>query len=104
MYTGPPELTVTTAVTSWTLDLPVLLVVLAAAGLYLAGVRQVRRAGQAWPVPRTVAVLAPRGAERPAAACRPAVPGARAAAVAADSRRAQARVLGAGGGAQPGRP
>jgi cytochrome c oxidase assembly factor CtaG len=58
MYTGPPALTVATAVTSWTLDLPVLLVVLAAAGLYLAGVRRVRRAGQAWPAARAVAFLA----------------------------------------------
>ncbi len=57
-YTGPPELTVTRAITSWTLDLPVLLVVLAAAGLYLAGVRRVRTAGQPWPVARTVAFLA----------------------------------------------
>ena len=48
----------TAAFTSWTLDLPVLLVVLAAAGLYLAGVRRVRRAGQPWPAGRTVAFLA----------------------------------------------
>src|SRR5579859_7387284 len=58
MYTGPPALTVTRAVTSWTLDLPVLLAVLAAVGLYLAGVRRVRRAGQDWPAARTVAFLA----------------------------------------------
>jgi cytochrome c oxidase assembly factor CtaG len=57
-YTGPPELTVTRAVTSWTLDLPVLLVVLAAGGLYLAGVRRVRKAGQPWPAARPVAFLA----------------------------------------------
>jgi cytochrome c oxidase assembly factor CtaG len=54
----PPALTVTRAFTSWTLDLPVLLVVLAAAGLYLAGVRRVRRGGQAWPAGRAVAFLA----------------------------------------------
>ena len=57
-YTGPPELTVTRAFTSWTLDLPVLLVVLAAGGLYLAGVWRVRKAGQPWPAARTVAFLA----------------------------------------------
>ena len=57
-YTGPPELTVSRAFTSWTLDLPVLLVVLAAGGLYLAGVWRVRKAGQPWPAARTVAFLA----------------------------------------------
>jgi cytochrome c oxidase assembly factor CtaG len=57
-YTGPPELTLTRAFTSWTLDLPVLLAVLAAGGLYLAGVWRVRRAGQPWPVLRQVAFLA----------------------------------------------
>ena len=54
----PPELTVSRAFTSWTLDLPVLLAVLAAGGLYLAGMRQVRRAGQPWPAVRAVAFLA----------------------------------------------
>jgi cytochrome c oxidase assembly factor CtaG len=57
-YTGPPALTPASAVTSWTVDIPVLLAVLAAAGLYLAGVWRVRRAGQAWPAARTVAFLA----------------------------------------------
>jgi cytochrome c oxidase assembly factor CtaG len=54
----PPALTVTRAFTSWTLDLPVLLAVLAAAGLYLAALRRVRRAGQPWPALRAVAFLA----------------------------------------------
>ena len=54
----PPELTVARAFTSWTLDLPVLLAVLAAGGLYLAGVWRVRKAGQPWPAARTVAFLA----------------------------------------------
>jgi cytochrome c oxidase assembly factor CtaG len=57
-YIGPPELTVARAVTSWTLDVPVLLVVLAAAGCYLAGVRRVRRRGQRWPAAWVVAFLA----------------------------------------------
>jgi cytochrome c oxidase assembly factor CtaG len=51
-YTGPPELTAARVFTSWTLDLPVLLAVLLAGGLYLAGVRRLRRAGQPWPAAR----------------------------------------------------
>ena len=57
-YTGPPALTLIRAVTSWTLDLPVLVAVLVAAGLYLAGMRRLHRAGQAWPAARAVAFLA----------------------------------------------
>jgi cytochrome c oxidase assembly factor CtaG len=51
-YQGPPELTAARVFTSWTLDLPVLLAVLLAGGLYLAGVRRLRRAGQPWPAGR----------------------------------------------------
>jgi cytochrome c oxidase assembly factor CtaG len=58
VYEGPPALTLTRAVTSWTLDLPVLAAVLAAAGLYLAGMRRVRRAGQPWRAGPAVAFLA----------------------------------------------
>jgi cytochrome c oxidase assembly factor CtaG len=47
-YQGPPELTVARAFTSWTLDLPVLTVVLLAGVLYLAGVRRMRRTGAGW--------------------------------------------------------
>jgi cytochrome c oxidase assembly factor CtaG len=54
-YQGPPELTVARAFTSWTLDLPVLIVVLLAGGLYLAGVRRMRRAGGGWPPGRAIA-------------------------------------------------
>ena len=57
-YSGPPALTLSRALTSWTLDLPVLLAVLAAAGLYLAGMRRLRRAGQPWPAGAAVAFLA----------------------------------------------
>ena len=57
-YTGPPELTLSRAVTSWTLDLPVLVAILVAAGLYLAGMRRLHRTGQAWPAARPVAFLA----------------------------------------------
>ncbi len=56
-YHGPPELTVLRAFTSWTVDVPVLAAVLLAAGLYLAGARRVRRAGQPWPAVRTVTFL-----------------------------------------------
>ncbi|HXZ73478.1 MAG TPA: cytochrome c oxidase assembly protein [Streptosporangiaceae bacterium] len=54
-YQGPPELTVARALTSWTLDLPVLAVVLLAAALYLAGVRRMRRTGEGWAPGRTAA-------------------------------------------------
>ena len=56
-YTGPPALTLSRAVTSWTLDLPVLVAVLVMAGLYLAVVRRLRRAGQPWPAARTFSFL-----------------------------------------------
>jgi cytochrome c oxidase assembly factor CtaG len=56
-YSGPPALTLSRVVTSWTLDLPVLVAVLVAAGLYLAGVRRLRRAGQPWPAARTFSFL-----------------------------------------------
>ncbi len=45
-YHGPPELTLARAFTSWTLDAPVLIAVAAAAVLYLAGIRRLRRLGQ----------------------------------------------------------
>ncbi len=54
-YHGPPALTVSRAFTSWTLDLPVLLAVLLAGGLYLAGVRRLRRSGAGWGTGRGLA-------------------------------------------------
>jgi cytochrome c oxidase assembly factor CtaG len=54
-YQGPPELTVARAFTSWTLDVPVLAVVLLAGVLYLAGVRRMRRTGGGWGAGRTAA-------------------------------------------------
>jgi cytochrome c oxidase assembly factor CtaG len=54
-YQGPPALTVARVFSSWTLDLPVLVAVLLGGGLYLAGVRRVRRAGGEWPAIRMVA-------------------------------------------------
>jgi cytochrome c oxidase assembly factor CtaG len=54
-YQGPPELTVARAFTSWTLDVPVLAVVLLAGVLYLAAVRRIRRTGGGWGAGRTAA-------------------------------------------------
>jgi cytochrome c oxidase assembly factor CtaG len=56
-YQGPPELTLARAFTSWTLDLPALIVMLAAALLYLAGMRRARRSGS-WPAARAALFLA----------------------------------------------
>ncbi|MBO0815759.1 MAG: cytochrome c oxidase assembly protein [Actinobacteria bacterium] len=53
----PPPLTPARAVTSWTPDVPVLVVVLAAALLYLAGMRRIRRSGRPWPRAWAVAFL-----------------------------------------------
>jgi cytochrome c oxidase assembly factor CtaG len=55
-YQGPPELTVARAFTSWTLDLPAFIVLLAAAVLYLAGMWRARRSG-GWPAGRAVLFL-----------------------------------------------
>ena len=49
-YQGPPELTVTRALTEWTLDPWMLALVLLLGGAYLAGVRRVR----AWSVARPI--------------------------------------------------
>ena len=56
-YLGPPELTAARVLTEWTLDIPVLVAVLLAGGLYLAGMRRVRRA-RPWPPGRAVAFYA----------------------------------------------
>jgi cytochrome c oxidase assembly factor CtaG len=54
-YHGPPELSLSTAIGSWTLDPWTLgAVVLLGAG-YLAGVRKVRAGGQPWPAARVIA-------------------------------------------------
>jgi cytochrome c oxidase assembly factor CtaG len=56
-YHGPAELTPLRVFTSWTLDVPVLVIAVLAAGLYLTGVRRLRRAGQPWGGGRTGAFL-----------------------------------------------
>jgi cytochrome c oxidase assembly factor CtaG len=53
-YHGPPELTLTRALTEWTLDPWMLALALILGGSYLAAVRKVRRAGHAWPKARPV--------------------------------------------------
>jgi cytochrome c oxidase assembly factor CtaG len=53
-YDGPPELTLSRAFTEWTLDPWVLVLILLLGGGYLAGLRRVRRNGQAWPVSRPI--------------------------------------------------
>jgi len=54
-YHGPPQLTMGTALSSWTLDPWTLIGVVALGGGYLACVRRVRRGGQPWPAGRVVA-------------------------------------------------
>jgi cytochrome c oxidase assembly factor CtaG len=53
-YHGPPQLTPQRAFTEWTLDPWALAFVVLLGGLYLAGVRRVRRSGTPWPAGRTV--------------------------------------------------
>jgi cytochrome c oxidase assembly factor CtaG len=54
-YHGPPKLTFIHAFTEWTIDPWALGFVLLLGGLYLAGVRRVRRSGQPWPAGRIIA-------------------------------------------------
>lgn len=53
-YHGPPQLTVARAFTEWTLDPWALGIAALLGGLYLAGVRRVRRSGGPWPAGRSV--------------------------------------------------
>jgi cytochrome c oxidase assembly factor CtaG len=54
-YHGPPKLTIPRAFTEWTFDPWALGFVLLLGGLYLAGVRRVRRSGRSWPAGRAIA-------------------------------------------------
>ena len=56
-YDGPPQLTLSRAFTSWTLDAPALAFVLLLGGCYVAGIRRVNGGGQRWPAGRTVSFL-----------------------------------------------
>jgi cytochrome c oxidase assembly factor CtaG len=53
-YHGPPALTFARAFSSWTVDPWSLAAIAAIGGAYLAGVRRVRRSGQAWPAGRVI--------------------------------------------------
>ncbi|HMD92878.1 MAG TPA: cytochrome c oxidase assembly protein [Trebonia sp.] len=57
-YVGPPELTLGSALTQWTADLPVIAFVVVLGGCYLAAVRKVRRSGRSWETGRGVAFCA----------------------------------------------
>jgi len=57
-YSGPPPLTAQTGLTSWTLDLGGLAMVLALGGLYVIGLRRLRRRGLHWPPGRTIGFAA----------------------------------------------
>jgi cytochrome c oxidase assembly factor CtaG len=54
-YHGPPELTLASALGSWTLDPWTLAGIVLLGGGYLAGVRKVRRTGEDWPAGRIIA-------------------------------------------------
>ena len=54
-YVGPPELTLRSAVTQWTADLPVIVLVVVLGACYLAAAAKVRRAGGPWGTGRGVA-------------------------------------------------
>ena len=53
-YHGPPELTLTRALTEWTFDPWMLALVLVLGAGYLVGVRRARRAGHTWPTARLI--------------------------------------------------
>jgi cytochrome c oxidase assembly factor CtaG len=53
-YTGPPELTVGRAFSSWVLDPWALAFIVLLAVVYLVGIRAVRQAGERWPAIRVV--------------------------------------------------
>ena len=54
-YAGPPALTLSSAFTQWSADVPVIAVVVLAGAAYLAGLRRVRRGGRPWPAGRAIA-------------------------------------------------
>lgn len=56
-WTGPGELTASSALSTWQVDIPAVLVILLLAWLYLAGLRAVRRSGGRWPWLRTTSFV-----------------------------------------------
>jgi len=56
-YSGPPKLTLARAFTEWRVDLPMLVLILAAAAWYLLSARKVRRAGGQWGTGRSFAFI-----------------------------------------------
>src|SRR5277367_3980118 len=57
-YSGPPKLTLARALTEWRVDVPMLVLILAAAVCYLMAARKVRRGGGQWGTGRAVAFIA----------------------------------------------
>jgi cytochrome c oxidase assembly factor CtaG len=53
-YTGPPDLTITSGLTSWTFDAGAFVLVALAGWAYVTGVRRVHGSGERWPTGRTV--------------------------------------------------
>jgi putative copper resistance protein D len=56
-WTGPGELTASSALSTWQVDIPAVVVILLLAWLYLAGVRAVRRGGGRWSWLRTASFV-----------------------------------------------
>jgi cytochrome c oxidase assembly factor CtaG len=54
-YVGPPKFTLGRAFTGWTLDVPMLVLILLLAGWYLASARKIRKAGGQWGTGRAIA-------------------------------------------------
>jgi cytochrome c oxidase assembly factor CtaG len=52
-YSGPPKFTMTQAFTAWTVDVPMLVIIIALGAWYLVSVRKVRRQGGQWGIGRT---------------------------------------------------
>jgi len=56
-YSGPPKLTLARAFTEWRVDLPMLVLIVAAAAWYLYSARKVRRGGGQWGTGRSFAFI-----------------------------------------------
>jgi len=56
-YSGPPKLTLARAFTEWRIDVPMLVLIVAAGAWYLYSARKVRRGGGQWRTGRTFAFI-----------------------------------------------